>query len=336
MTVGAKSAARNAARIVRRSSRHGWRRRPRPRCTDSTMKPVTPCSITSGTEPQFQQSPACRTPSPRSSPGRTARASRSGTAAPAHRRGTAASVSSPISPMNSTQRMPSSSGSIIVFEIRAVDCIDLRRDPQRHAGALRAMAMARSGTLFRRNAAEKGQVAAGGVRLNSATGRRQARGGRCATQLTMRQGPALMRPRSRPAGTAASVGRPRGRSFRSRRPCSVVTVLPAQSSKNGKCSRSTWKCSMSNSCARRRTSCSMRQMRRQVGFERCRVEPDRLVAHRRQRRARARVGRWRTASRRALRPPAHRSGARPPARCRHRAGAGQLHTAERSARFARE
>ena len=49
----------------------------------STMKPVTP-SLDHLAAPSRggRRSPACRRPSPRSSPGRTARASRSGTAAP--------------------------------------------------------------------------------------------------------------------------------------------------------------------------------------------------------------------------------------------------------------
>ena len=50
----------------------------------ATMKPVSPWSTISGTSRNARRSPACRRPWPRSSPGRTVPASRSGTAAPGH------------------------------------------------------------------------------------------------------------------------------------------------------------------------------------------------------------------------------------------------------------
>ena len=69
-----------------------------------------------------------------------------------------------------------------------------------------------------------------------------------------------------------------GRSFRSSRPCRVVTVRSACSAKKGKCIRSRWKWTMSNSCASAMDLVQHRHVRREIGLEIAGIEPDGLIA----------------------------------------------------------
>ena len=139
------------------------------------MYPVTPSSMTSGTEPRARRSQECHRPSPRSSPVRTAPASRSGRAAHVHCRGSRL-LGSPISPMNSTSGC-SSSGAISCSKYSSIGPVDLRRDPQLHADVAGDLDRAVR-PLLGRDAANESKIVAVAAAENG-TGRPAIRDGRC-------------------------------------------------------------------------------------------------------------------------------------------------------------
>ena len=228
-----------------------------------------------------RRSRACRRPWPRSSPGRTAPANRSGTAGPWRCPGSRTSAASPISPMNSISG--SSQHRLDHFvEVGPVDGVDLGRDLEAHARALRDLD-GPVGALFRRDPAEEGQIAVA-RRLGEAI------------QACRERRDGLWRASSREAGAGA--GRceietsgycgqrayAADRSFRSSRPCSVVTVRAASSPKNGKCIMSTMEMEDVELLPPPMQFVQHRRDGPRGRTSAARVEPDCLIAHRHQRR----------------------------------------------------
>ena len=243
------------------------------------MKPVTPCSTTSGTEPQRQaitgvpQAIASIITRPNGSGQSIGNSSAVGIAEELGLL-VVADLADELDQRIVEQRLDH------LVEIGPVGGVDLGGDLQRHARARwrsrsrgRAASPARSGPGTRGSRLWLGREA---VRRS-----RQAvmHGG---DPVGVRQRPALVVARSKPAGTAATARRPRpdpsgpaGHAAwsPSARPCRA---------KNGKWIRSTWKWRTSNSCRRRCTSCSIDRCAARSDFSGAGIEPDRLIAHRHQ------------------------------------------------------
>ena len=211
--------------------------------------------------------------------------------------------------------------------------VDLGRDLERDAGALGDLDGAVR-ALFRRDAPEERQVVAAGRAARTEAATQAARAAPCPANWRTAAACAGGR-RSTPAGSCGQRQYAPARSFRSSRPCNVVTVRSAMSSKIGKCSRSTWKCSTSNSSARRPHIVQHGQVCGEVAISAApdpgawpgRVPEPASPACRASALANS-VTSWPK-----LR--ARRTGRQRCARCLHTISAGRLRTAVRSGRFSR-
>ena len=187
----------------------------------------------------------------RSSPDRTVRASRSGTAWPPPWRRTRASRPRRSRPMNSTS-FDRNSGSITVGPVVDVEGVDLRGHPQRPAGPPRHLDRP-VGSLLRRDPPDEGEVVPGRrawMRRSNST--RSSPFGQVAIQRSGRSATARrwwsLMDTERHVGVHAAA--PLRTTSRSSRPCIVNTVGTEHDRANGSVQRSVWAWTMSNSSGR--------------------------------------------------------------------------------------